>query len=481
MPCFIITGHPCAGKTTIANLVKERALQHPLIDRVVLINEESACPDWTKQQCYETPAAEKKSRAALKSAFDRAVTNTTSNTLVILDSLNYIKGFRYELHCVSKAASERHGILWVLNRQDAIEEWNKKKNKTSSSSPAPRQESQLQQQEHQQQSINTTADSVADHETYSYEPKLLQELVQRYEPPDARNRWDKPLYTIDVSPQEEQNTRSRSNISSSNSTTITAQSDVLQRSVYNMHALGETMMAPAGPSAVAVAAGQGVAPLKRPTKSAFQRVQKPPPSAVPSETTSMPMTTPVNTTTEADVYTAQDRAVATTAPAEPLPALPQEEESSLSPPPSSETTKTTNTKLTLAQQIDVILERFLVTVAPLKEGVSTQRHIAGNANALQDLDATTQRLVTAISQAQTMHTGGCGGSLTVVLPPLSKTDVTTGATFSISNYQRPRSLPELRRLRKQYLQWATSHPPEETSTLGIATHFWRFIQTKETK
>jgi hypothetical protein len=241
------------------------------------------------------------------------------------------------------------------------------------------------------------------------------------------------------------------------------------------------MMAPAGPSSspAATAAGQGVARPKRPSKSAFQRVQKPTPSALTPETASVPTATNLNTTTDSAMYTAQARTVTTAAPTEPYPTLSQEESSS--PQPSSETTTTTtNTpKLTLEQQIDAILESFLVTVAPLKEGVSTQRHIAGNANALQDLDATTQRLVTAISHAQTMHTGGCGGSLTVVLPPTSNTD--PGATFSISNYQRPRSLPELRRLRKQYLQWATSHPPEETSTLGIATHFWRFIQTKDTK
>ncbi len=41
-------------------------------------------------------------RAALKSAAERC---TTRGTIVILDSMNYIKGYRYELFCVSRAHS----------------------------------------------------------------------------------------------------------------------------------------------------------------------------------------------------------------------------------------------------------------------------------------------------------------------------------------------------------------------------------------
>ena len=92
-----------------AKLLAERAKSHRsgLIKNVVIINEQSARPDKTLFQCYETSTEEKLTRSALKSEFDKYVVGDRT-TLVILDSLNYIKGFRYELHCISKAVGEKH-------------------------------------------------------------------------------------------------------------------------------------------------------------------------------------------------------------------------------------------------------------------------------------------------------------------------------------------------------------------------------------
>ena len=47
---------------------------------------------------YSDRKCEIVSRSALKAAAERLLTNTN---VVILDSLNYIKGFRYELFCVA--------------------------------------------------------------------------------------------------------------------------------------------------------------------------------------------------------------------------------------------------------------------------------------------------------------------------------------------------------------------------------------------
>lgn len=55
---------------------------------------------------------EKDTRGTLKSEVDRWV---TKDNLVILDSLNYIKGFRYELYCISRAQSSPHCVVSSLN------------------------------------------------------------------------------------------------------------------------------------------------------------------------------------------------------------------------------------------------------------------------------------------------------------------------------------------------------------------------------
>jgi tRNA uridine 5-carbamoylmethylation protein Kti12 len=266
MPSLIITGHPCSGKTTLAIKLREIALKHPSIDHVIIINEESeglgrhgdsegdghrnddkndagATSGSSQQQhplresYYTNQLAEKQTRGTLKAAFDRVVgrkdtlfgcggggdsTPSKRRTLVILDSMNYIKGFRYELHCISKAAGEQHGVLWVLNRRAAVEEWNKHSN--------------------------------------HYSSHLLQELISRYEPPDDRNRWDKPLFTVDVAPvpppssasgAETETTTASSTTAQSSTNTTDAASEALQNSVYNMHTLSDVLIGGGGAGAAA--------------------------------------------------------------------------------------------------------------------------------------------------------------------------------------------------------------------------------------
>jgi tRNA uridine 5-carbamoylmethylation protein Kti12 len=293
MPCIILTGHPSSGKTTVAKLLRDRALvlqqqqQHNhsagIIDHVILINEESECDSGTtKNECYQTPIAEKATRATLKAAFDRAVGDSTltptqrKRRLIIFDSLNYIKGYRYELYCISKAAGEVHAVLWVLNKPQIVREWN---NKNNNHQPPPPPQQQQQQESHTRC-------------TGSYSSALLEELIQRYEPPDERNRWDQPLFTIDMaavttlattasvtasvttstsndgtmenivvdaataaadsSPTMTHSSERRTPLSLSylttatrittNTTTTTTKSELLQQSVYNMHDLGEALL-----------------------------------------------------------------------------------------------------------------------------------------------------------------------------------------------------------------------------------------------
>jgi protein KTI12 len=399
MPSLIVTGYPSAGKTTVSQILKERALKHAAIDDVIVINESSACPDLTQNQCYASSLVEKKTRAAVKAAFDRAVgISQNKRTLVIFDSLNYIKGFRYELHCLSKAAGERHGILWILNRASVVEDWN-----------AQRPQEQ------------------------AYTPEVLRELIQRYEPPDERNRWDKPLYTVDVAPP-------------AGTTADDSKGEAVQKSVYNMHALGDTLVVVGDDKAKSDSSNNNPV-KKKPTKSAFSRAKRKPDAAqVPTTEVTTPAATVVVAATPTEVSKTK----------------------SSKEDPKKETKP-------LEQQLDEILDSFLVKNQPLQQGSSTRQNIAGNANVLQSLDYVTQRLVSAISNAQTFHTGG-----PLLQIPWSATAAgAAAATSSIAlsmNCPRPVALPELRRLRKQYLQWVRTHPPDDSTEPGIAASFLSYVE-----
>jgi len=66
-------------------------------------------------------AAEKMSRAALKGAIERACNGSAT---VIVDALNYIKGYRYELYCIVRATASTHCCVMVDAPLESAREWN---------------------------------------------------------------------------------------------------------------------------------------------------------------------------------------------------------------------------------------------------------------------------------------------------------------------------------------------------------------------
>ncbi|CAJ1938246.1 unnamed protein product [Cylindrotheca closterium] len=451
MPCLIVTGYPSAGKTTICGLLKERALLRQEIEEVQIVNEEFACPDYSKNECYANSLREKQTRAAMKSSFDRAVgitktqnkpSKSNSKTLIILDSLNYIKGFRYELHCISKAAGEKHAILWVLNSMETVEQWNQSRSKER-----------------------------------AYQPALLKELIQRYEPPDDRNRWDKPLYTVDVTPSStatNATTKPESFETGSNeletkqTTTASSKSEAVQNSVYNMHALEENFADTTTSAAVDSATAslsQPVTKGKKPKKSAFSRARTAASKAAQqSKPKSNNLNTPLIATATKGTSSASESALAGQ---HPQPPLHQQEERQQQPPPKP-----------LEEQLDDILDNFLLRVQSLKEGHSTRNYIAGDANVLQDLDSISQKVISAINSAQNFYTGG--DTLQFQFPSKDST-LSQSFSFSLKGARQRVSLAELRQLRMQYLQWAGTHPPEDTSENGIANAFRLYLEEQLTK
>jgi protein KTI12 len=198
MPALIVTGRPRVGKTSFVNLVAKRALDNAEkynITQVVIINEETACqstkssniqsdtidPDsngkiLNYRQYYLNSHVEKSTRAALKAEFDRR--QSGSGTLVLLDSLNYIKGYRYELYCISKASGDKHGVVWVKSDELDTDSygWHR-------SCP----------------SIDSTASATTRTATTKTEEDLIiNGLNLRFESPDERNRWENPLYIVNM-------------------------------------------------------------------------------------------------------------------------------------------------------------------------------------------------------------------------------------------------------------------------------------------
>lgn len=96
MPLIVVTGLPLSGKTSRSKELV--AFLTPHFNTVRVVNEEELGLD--KKLIYVNQDSEKKARGAIISAAER---HLTPNDLVIVDSLNYIKGFRYQIYCISKS------------------------------------------------------------------------------------------------------------------------------------------------------------------------------------------------------------------------------------------------------------------------------------------------------------------------------------------------------------------------------------------
>jgi len=119
MPLIIITGGPVSGKTkrahelaTYFNKTHEK--------EVLIINEEALKMD--KSVSYKDSNSEKILRLAIKSTVEKSL--TTSN-IVIADSLNYIKGFRYELYCIARTLQTTITTIYCKTPLETSKEWSK--------------------------------------------------------------------------------------------------------------------------------------------------------------------------------------------------------------------------------------------------------------------------------------------------------------------------------------------------------------------
>jgi protein KTI12 len=443
MPCLVVTGHPCVGKTEFAKKLGARALAHQsnLISSVMIVNEESICVDFTKSECYATSHVEKSTRSSLKAKVDRSLND---KTLVICDSLNYIKGYRYELHCLSKAAKQQHGVIWILN-SEALN-WNRQR----------------------QESAPATA----------FTEDQMKELMQRYEPPDKRNRWDKPLWRVDLSPKE-------------NNSTDQAAQDALQQSVYNMHELSEAMVAASATVAATVVVPPPIEELSSSSSEAVTTTEAASAAVVPEAAAAAPLTT---TKSAASSFTKKGSGFKRVRPNNRLVPPEQAQAATNTTTTTATTVVATTTKeeeqkqqqqqqaeqprKTVEEQIDDILDEFLLNVAPLKEGLSTKQQMNAQPNVLHEVDSVTLRVCNALMTAQAQNYGGSFLTLSTTL--LFGDDDDEQPALQMACH-RPMPLTELKRLRKQYVRWVTMNPPDDTSTRGLVESFVKYVEVQVNK
>lgn len=92
---------------------------------------------------------------------------------MILDGANYIKGWRYQLYCEAKAVRTPHCVVHIGTPVDKAKEIN---------------EGRL--------ALRGEGADEGEEEDRPYEQACWENLVFRYEEPNAFARWDSPLFTV---------------------------------------------------------------------------------------------------------------------------------------------------------------------------------------------------------------------------------------------------------------------------------------------
>ncbi|PZC84767.1 hypothetical protein B5X24_HaOG203757 [Helicoverpa armigera] len=125
MPLIIICGTPVSGKTTRAQELKDFFVnKHG--KKVEIISEDEAITKlgYEKNSTYLDSQKEKRVRGYLKSEVLRLI---GKDGVVILDGSNYIKGYRYELYCASKASKSTQCTVYTIRNHDEAWEDNVKR------------------------------------------------------------------------------------------------------------------------------------------------------------------------------------------------------------------------------------------------------------------------------------------------------------------------------------------------------------------
>ncbi|KAK1971870.1 RNA polymerase II elongator complex subunit [Colletotrichum sublineola] len=172
-------------------------------------------PEKVRAHTRSANASEKDARAAVYGAVKRVLSD---RDIVILDGLNYIKGWRYQLHCEAKAVRTPSVVLQIgcgVERARGINEERLRRRRrrrgegedaptatrtTKTTMPAvTTTTTATETAEGAAASDRTTTDAGGEEEEEEeepYEPDNWENLVFRYEEPNPMTRWDSPLFTL---------------------------------------------------------------------------------------------------------------------------------------------------------------------------------------------------------------------------------------------------------------------------------------------
>lgn len=161
MALITISGYPCSGKTTRAAQLNESFEQylkdpsyHGPLTKVMVLSDDHLN---LGRHVYNDSQSEKAARGALFTAIRRQL---AMDTVLIVDAMNYIKGFRYQIYCAAREMKLRFCTVYVVATHELCRERN-----------------------------NTRIDG------HRYTPETLENLLVRYEEPSSMARWDSPLFT----------------------------------------------------------------------------------------------------------------------------------------------------------------------------------------------------------------------------------------------------------------------------------------------
>ncbi|GFG22207.1 putative nicotinamide N-methyltransferase [Aspergillus udagawae] len=216
MPLIVLSGYPCSGlshraqqlasllEATQDELFKSGAIpaSRPRYKIHIVPTHDPSHP----RTVYDNARTEKEARGV---AYARAKRALGRDSFVILDGMNYIKGYRYQLWCEAKALGTTSCVVHVgtpvdqciANNEARIRRQNAQQEKSESHDNEENESSTTETDPQVEAQPNGPSPTAEDTEE-PYPPDLLKNLIFRYEEPSTHSRWDKPLFTVPWSDPE---------------------------------------------------------------------------------------------------------------------------------------------------------------------------------------------------------------------------------------------------------------------------------------